>query len=274
MGQRLSPSEVEFYREHGYLALPKAIPDEDVEVLRRETTEIFRGKYAVEGIVPLSESATEDECLREYLCIHQPHKLSAVMEGFLAHPGIVGALSGLIGPNVKCMQSMLFVKPPGFPGQAWHQDERYIPTEDRSLTGAWVAIDDATVENGCLWVVPGSHRDALHETGSQPDNDEYDGIGEIALDVPTGRAIPLEIEKGGVLFFNGFLLHESRRNRSTRYRRSLVNHYMSGESRLSWCGYDDFPDVKIVLGVDPHPERGFADLSKPWLRPAGAVRHQ
>ena len=53
---------------------------------------------------------------------------------------------------------MLFIKSEGKPGQAWHQDEFFIPTRDRSLTAVWIALDDATVENGCLWVLPGSHR--------------------------------------------------------------------------------------------------------------------
>jgi hypothetical protein len=46
----------------------------------------------------------------------------------------------------------------GKPGQAWHQDETFIPTPDASLCGVWIALDDATVDNGCLWVQPGSHR--------------------------------------------------------------------------------------------------------------------
>ena len=57
--------------------------------------------------------------------------------------------------EIKSMQSMLFIKPAGKPGQAWHQDEYYIPTRDASLTGVWIALDDATIENGCLWVRPG-----------------------------------------------------------------------------------------------------------------------
>jgi len=78
--------------------------------------------------------------------------------GHLSHPAVVGILTGLVSPNVKCMQSMLFVKGPGKAGQSWHQDEYYIPTRDRSLMGAWIAIDDATVENGCLWIIPGSNK--------------------------------------------------------------------------------------------------------------------
>ena len=75
----------------------------------------------------------------------------------LADPPVVEVLTRVIGPNVKAMQSMLFIKAEGKPGQAWHQDEFFIPTRDRSLTAVWMALDDATVDNGCLWVMPGPH---------------------------------------------------------------------------------------------------------------------
>jgi phytanoyl-CoA hydroxylase len=101
---------------------------------------------------------TDAEVLRKYLAIHFPHKLSPLIARSLSHPGIVEILRRIISPNVKCMQSMLFVKGPGKPGQSWHQDEYYIPTRDRSLGAAWIAIDDATIENGCLWIIPGSHQ--------------------------------------------------------------------------------------------------------------------
>ena len=75
------------------------------------------------------------EVLRRYLCIHFPHKISPAMHDVLAHPALVEVLTRIIGPNVKCMQSMLFIKASGKPGQAWHQDEFFIPTRDRSLMG-------------------------------------------------------------------------------------------------------------------------------------------
>ena len=53
---------------------------------------------------------------------------------------------------------MYFVKGPGMPGNNWHQDEYAIPTRDRSLTAAWIAIDDVTLDNGCLWVIPESQQ--------------------------------------------------------------------------------------------------------------------
>ena len=92
-------------------------------------------------------------------------------------------LTKLIGPNVKSMQSMYFVKSAGKPGQAWHQDEQYIPTRDRSLTGAFIAIDDADVENGCLWMHPGSHRAGVLHRMAAHEDPRFDPSGE-AQDFP------------------------------------------------------------------------------------------
>ena len=133
---------------------------------------------ADEGVAaPADES--DDDVLRQYLCIHFPHKLSPIMAGYLGHRVIAGVLSQIIGANVKCMQSMLFIKASGKPGQAWHQDEYFIPTRDRSLTGGWIAMDDATVENGCLWVIPGSHKHGL--LWPQHEHDVIGGV-RLALD--------------------------------------------------------------------------------------------
>src|SRR5690606_26537469 len=121
--------------------------------------------------------------LARVLCIHQAHFISPAIEQYVNHAKVCGGLSRLtaahllfLDGSVMCMQLMFFVKPPGFPGQAWHQDELYIPTRDRSLIGAWIALDDATLENGCLWVIPGSHRTGYlypqHDHG-QPDEFDF-----------------------------------------------------------------------------------------------------
>jgi ectoine hydroxylase-related dioxygenase (phytanoyl-CoA dioxygenase family) len=257
----------ERYSEDGYLVVHGLVSRSELEELKADTVAIFRGRYPVEGIVKADDSEPDDAVLAKYLCIHQPHKISEIQRSFIHHSKVVDVLKEIIGPDVKCMQSMLFVKPAGFPGQAWHQDERYIPTEDRSLTGAWIAIDDATVENGCLWVIPGSHKWELCATAPQAANDEYDGIGETAIGLDEASAIPAEAPSGSVVFFNGYLLHQSKRNRSNGFRRALVNHYMSARSRLRWCGREDYRDIEMVCGVDPWAERGLEQISSPWLRP-------
>lgn len=260
----LTEGDVARYREDGFLVLPGAVSPDELAELRHETLRLCRGDYDIPGVEPQPEDTPADEVLKRYLCLHQVHKVSPVARRFCAHPTIADVLSRLIGPNVKCMQSMLFIKPPGFPGQAYHQDERYIPTEDRSLTGAWIALDDATVGNGCLWAIPGSNRGDLLPWAPH-DNPEYDFADE-AQGVPREREVPVECSAGSIVFFNGFLLHSSRKNRSQGFRRVLVNHYMSAESRLRWQGREDYRDVFIIAGEDPHAGLGTEEIARPHLR--------
>jgi phytanoyl-CoA hydroxylase len=129
------------------------------------------------------------------------------------------------------MQSMLFIKSEGKPGQAW-QDETHIPTRDRSLTAVWIALDNATVENGCLWVIPGSHRAGV----LYPDRAQHDPRFDCTREAYGFRyrerdAIPVELSAGAALVFDGYLLHRSLPNTGRHgLRRALVNHYMSARN--------------------------------------------
>ena len=151
-------TSIERYHRDGYLVIENALAPAELDEIKREAVAICRGtRGAIPGLAT-DESAADDEVMGRTLAIHFPHKASAVIHRYLSHPAVVATLTELIGPNVKAMQSMLFIKAAGKPGQAWHQDEAFIPTRDRSLAGVWLALDDATVQNGCLWVIPGSHR--------------------------------------------------------------------------------------------------------------------
>ena len=275
-GEAITDEHCAFYRENGFLVAEKLFTAEEVREVKGETLEIFRGERGlIEGLQKADIKESEAETLLKYLCIHFPHKLSPLIFKQLAHPRVTAILQRLISPNVKAMQSMLFVKAPGKPGQSWHQDEYYIPTRDCSLTGAWIAIDDADLENGCLWVLPRSHRPAkiyprAPYTGGE--YGEHDTIDPALFD--ESEAIPVEVKAGSVIFFNGYLLHSSRRNRSRqRFRRALVCHYMSAESYLPWDQDGKFPlkedmrDIVLVAGVDPYAHKGVEALNQAYLRP-------
>ncbi len=151
----MNDGRLERYRRDGYVVIEDLIGPEEVTELRDEAARLCLDKgKALSG----ASDRTQGDPLAACLAIHFPHKLSDQFRDALAHPRIVEALTTLIGPNVKCMQSMLFIKHAGKAGQAWHQDEDFIPTRDRSLTAAWIALDDAAIDNGCLWAIPGSHR--------------------------------------------------------------------------------------------------------------------
>lgn len=267
-----------FYRENGYLAVEGALTQAEVEELRRETVSICRGERgALRNGFTHTQDETDDEVMSKYLCIHFPHKVSDTMHKYLAHPVIVDVLTKVISPNVKAMQSMLFIKSAGKPGQAWHQDEDYIPTRDRSLAGAWMTLDDATVENGTLWVIPGSHKHGVLWPQEHQNDERFDCTDEsYGFPYKDEDAIPVEVKAGAIVFFNGYLLHRSLPNNAkTGYRRVLVNHYMSAESLLPWTSFTegtriataDHRDIVMIAGKDPYAYKGLEDKMRPSVRP-------
>jgi len=273
----------EFYAEQGYLVVGNALPPEQLQRLLDETIALVRGKLGSFGGLPeTSESESDDEVLRKILCVHQAHKFSPFLMSMLSQQSIVDVLTRVIGPNVKCMQSMLFIKAAGKPGQAWHQDEDYIPTRDRSLAGAWIAMDDAHVENGCLWVIPGSHKPGVLWPQYAHADKRFDCAFE-SYDFPykDEDAVPVEVTKGSIVFFNGYLLHRSLPNKAkSGYRRCLVNHYMSAESPLPWytqksmpegekVATADYRDIVMIAGKDPYAYKGTRDIARPHVRSAG-----
>lgn len=278
----VSADAVSHFVDQGFLVVPDLVSPAELATIKADTIALARGAYPCPSLKPVPAGLTDQQVSESVLCIHQPHYVSPVMDGFARHERICQTLGRLVGAHlphwdgaVKCMQTMLFVKSPGKPGQAWHQDERYIPTRDRSLCGAWIAVDDATIDNGCLWVVPGSHRDGYIFPWKNPEDlDECDGSSQ-CVGFDESKAVPVEVKAGSVVFFNGYLLHKSLKNRSSGYRRALVSHYMNAWSLLPWgmeqqiadnmrnaTGTNDSTPVAdnrkvfIVHGTDPYAWKG------------------
>lgn len=288
---QIDEKAAEFYHDQGFLVLTDALTDTEVEEIKSEAVAICkqeRGDLQIHHASEVEKSAfpcteelrkmPDDEALRQFLCIHHVHKTSDLMYRALSHPAVVDVLTKVIGPDVKCMQSMLFIKSTGKPGQAWHQDEDFIPTRDRSLIGAWIALDDAVIENGCLWILPGSHRPGVLWPMYPHDDPRYD-CAKKSYDFPyrDEDAVPVEVPKGAVVFFNGYTLHKSEPNHlEGAYRRVLVNHYMSASSLLPWrhdpdrgMALTDFRDIVMVAGKDPYAYKGTVDVLTPSVRAAG-----
>lgn len=263
------------YRRDGFVVLPRVFSTSQIRKLRAETAAICRGERgAVRGTSKNLRQEPDDDVIRRFLCIHHPHKLSRLMRKAVMHSEIVGLLGAAIGPNVKCMQSMLFVKGPGKPGQPWHQDEFFIPTRDRSLCGVWIALDDATVPNGCLWVLPKSQAAGVIYPTRPLADARFDGS-PVAYGFPGGETLarPVPVAAGGVVVFNGYLLHQSLPNTTTdNFRRALVFHVMRAESLLPWNDEgrmphsEDMRDIFMVRGKDPYAWKGTTEVLEPYLR--------
>ena len=261
---QIRPEQIQRYVDEGYLVVPDLVAKRDLDRIASDASRFARGEYPT--INPPSPPEDPDQQPEpSILAVHFPHWVSPVAREMITHAGIVSVLQRITAAHlphwdgrVKCMQSMLFAKPPGLPGQAWHQDERYIATRDRSLVGAWIAVDDANEENGCLRVIPGSHRTGyLWPTRAHGRPDEFDFSDE-CYGFDESAEVPVEVEAGSVVFFNGYLLHRSLRNRSRSPRRALVNHYCNAWSLLPWS---TFPVQKIpVSAIATHDERNIVPI--------------
>jgi ectoine hydroxylase-related dioxygenase (phytanoyl-CoA dioxygenase family) len=139
-------------------------------------------------------------------------------------PRILAAVSDLLGPDLDCFLSQFIFKNPGAIGQPWHQDSFYFPFEPDRQVGIWIAVTAATADNGPLWVLPGSHREAVHD--HVPDTRESANFGYVEIvDHDMGGEICVLMEPGDVLMFDSHLMHRSVDNGSDTLRAAMVYHY-------------------------------------------------
>ncbi len=144
-----------------------------------------------------------------------------------AHEGITAAAGACIGQAAELCQTMLYFKPPGARGQAPHQDQQYITREP--LVGAWTALDRSDRANGCMMVVPGSHRQGLQRVVAADLANSFTGGGTV---MPVGaREVAVEMDEGDVLFFGGKTIHGSYANATVdRFRRCFICHYVGADA--------------------------------------------
>jgi phytanoyl-CoA hydroxylase len=287
---RVSVEEYRFFRRDGYLVVRGLVRPADVAELKAHTEDLMYGRYEVEDIPPPPPGASLKELEARLLRIHMLHRKIPTWERFLLHPRVLDVVEALIGPDVLAMQTMMFIKAPGADGQGLHQDSYYIPTFPDSLLGAWIAIDRADTENGCLWMSPGSQIEPIYPPSSgygygdwalgdiaevsgvgghsNDDEDAANGLKPIAA-AYLDKETPCIMEPGDVAFFGGHVLHRSLSNKSSdRTRRSFVNHYCNARSFTPWDGGNEMhilargnttlPYAKPLFGtpcaaLDPQP---------------------
>jgi len=181
------------------------------------------------------------------------HHMLPGLHDIVTWPRTVGCLSDLIGPDVICHTSEYINKPPQqTKGGSHHQDATFNAVDARCVI-VWVAIDNADVENGCMWFIPGSHKLGVIEC----DTNHY-----VADPLRYGREIPCEVPAGHGVFMSDLLMHSSPANRSqNRYRPAFTASYAPAdrqphEQLNRWAVQCD--------GGDP------LGYWKPHARPAGA----
>jgi phytanoyl-CoA hydroxylase len=249
---RVSVEEYRRFREQGFLVIRGLVPQEDVREMNEFMDDMLAGRKTVDGAQIMKNMGRDVKTPDELLRIHMLHRKSPLHERFLLHPRILDGLEALIGPDVLALQSMLFFKQPGQPGQGYHQDSYYIPTFPDTLCGAWLALTEATLENGCLWYAVGSQNEPVYPDPNGMGAAMTSNIGDLgtiehasaaddALNGLTrvvrkydGKIVPVEAEPGDVVYFGGHVVHWSYPNKSTTARRSFVGHFCNARSLVPW----------------------------------------
>ncbi len=207
-----SAEEAAAYRDH-YMTL-------------RETGKSFPGDGGEQRY-----DVMQNDPLLKYGRIMHPHRWDDLSRDFLLAPRVGEWLQRFLGQLPYAVQTMAYFKPPTARGQALHQDQFYLRAQPGTCIAAWMALDYCDEENGCLRVVPKTHtlptlctRDSDPTQSFSPD--EVVMPEDEALDV-----VPVYLDPGDVLFFNGQLIHGSYPNTSKdRFRRALIAHYVQAEA--------------------------------------------
>jgi len=152
------------------------------------------------------------------------HRQEPVFADFGRDPRLLAIVAALVAPDADCFLSQFIFKEPGALGQPWHQDAFYFAFDRGPQLGAWLAVTEATRENGPLWVLPASHREPVHRVVADSRPDALFGYVEI-VDHDMTAAEPVLMQRGDLLVFHAHLMHRSTDNISKGRRAAMVYHY-------------------------------------------------
>ncbi len=220
-----------FYDANGYVVV-KGLFSQEEAAFYREHFMALRAQGAKPGDMA-SQTQKADDPLQSFPRMIHMHRWDDETRRWLLDSRLNDCLSSFLETAPVAVQTMLYFKPAGARGQALHQDNFYLRAKPGTCMAAWMALEAIDEENGCMQVVPGSHRWPMLCT---TEADTSASFTDVTVPIPDGvEAVPVVMEAGDVLFFNGSLVHGSFPNVSkSRFRRALIGHYV--EDRAEQMG--------------------------------------
>uniref|UniRef100_A0A146LRN9 phytanoyl-CoA dioxygenase n=1 Tax=Lygus hesperus TaxID=30085 RepID=A0A146LRN9_LYGHE len=232
----LSNKQRQFYEDNGFLVIPRLIEDELLVQCSERFIDLCDGRVPKGGITLMKDvSLMKSGAKGQYLYNKaQDIVYDEVFEKFIFHSKLLDYVSSFVGPNIKAVHTMLINKPPDAGSltsrHPLHQDLYYFPFRpENRIVAAWTAMERITLENGCLVVLPGTHKGPLlqHDYPNWEGgvNKAYHGI----QGLDSYKTVPLIMEKGDTVFFHPLLIHGSGANRTQGFRKAISCHYAASD---------------------------------------------
>ena len=225
----IGPAEAAFYREHGYLMVRQAFTSAEVQDATDGLVDLIMGKRpdfkhvyfegkAKEILPTLSPDQRQDAVRKIGAFIEFDARLKAISH----HTRMLATIAKLMQGRTPAMfQDMALIKPPRLGREKpWHQDHAYFEYPlGTPVVGVWIALDEATVENGCMQILPGRHKEGPIVHFQRRDWQICDNV------ILGTKSVAAPLKPGGLLFFDGLLPHGTPHNSSDKRRRALQFHY-------------------------------------------------
>jgi ectoine hydroxylase-related dioxygenase (phytanoyl-CoA dioxygenase family) len=219
------------FREDGYVILDQLFSEAEIAPVSDEVDRIVEGRvdYIPEKDFTWEPGANPPRVRNAFrLHLHSPFFLDVAK-----HPKLTGVLGDILGNPLRLYGSQVFAKPAQVGTEVpSHQDMPYWPFEPYEMLSAWIALDDSTIENGCVRMIPGSHK--LGILPHDPTKVVGNSLGlRSSPEIAALPEVPIEIKRGSVVFHHCLTIHRSEPNRSNHARRGLVYVYMSPAVQLT-----------------------------------------
>lgn len=230
--QGVTDKDVATFHERGYLVIHDAFTAEEVENGRSGLIDLINGvlpnfnriQYENEmlsQLEQLTDETRQDAVRKLFYFVEYEQRCRALAY----HPSLLNVVQRLIGEKqVEMFQDMALIKPPHIGREKpWHQDMAYFNLPlSATIVGVWIALDEATPENGCMMVIPGSHKNGAAIHFKKRDWQICD------TDILNDGAVAIPLKPGSCLLFHGLIHHGTPANRSAKRRRAMQFHYRGG----------------------------------------------